>query len=218
MKGLLLKDLMILRNQKKTMLMILILGIAMALMMETMAIISYYVMLGCMLALGTIAYDEMENGFSFLFTLPVSRKTYVREKYIFMAGWVLICALAGVVLCGVLVAIGLGKLENGWADISDYLFPMLAMAFLIIAVTVPLRIKYGSEKSRIVLYIIIGIAVILGVAIVKLSGFGSFAASARSVFEPLDSAMITPIILAVSAILLLLSERLSQKYIAEKEY
>ena len=35
------------------------------------------------LGLSTLAYDERDNGFPFLFSLPVDIKTYVGEKYLF---------------------------------------------------------------------------------------------------------------------------------------
>ena len=216
MKGLLLKDMLILKNQKKTMLMIVILGIALSLTMQITSVIAYFMMLGCMLALGTFAYDEMDNGYSFLFTLPVSRKTYVREKYLFMITWVLICAVFGIICCGILVLTGLGKLENGWSDIPEYTLSMLTVILLIIAVSVPLRVKFGSERSRIVIYIIVGAGLLLGVITSRIAG--PAAESAKALIAGLDPAKVIPILAAVSVILLLISEQITQKIIAKKEF
>lgn len=47
-------------------------------------------MFRAMIAVGTLSYDETDNGLAFLMTLPVDRKTYVREKYLF----ILICTAA----------------------------------------------------------------------------------------------------------------------------
>lgn len=216
MKGLLLKDLLILANQKKTILMIFILGIAMALAMQTASVISYFMMFGCILALGTFSYDEADNGYSFLFTLPVSRKTYVREKYLFMTGWTLICAVVGIICCSLLILTGLGKPGSGWQDIPEYFFPMLSLILVIIAVSVPLRIKYGSEKSRIVIYIIAGAGVLISLLITRLSD--SFGAPVKAFLTGLDPAVILPVFLAFSVILVLISERITQRIIARKEY
>lgn len=41
-----------------------------------------------MIAISTIAYDEMDHGYQFLLTLPINKKTYVREKYLLCAGGV----------------------------------------------------------------------------------------------------------------------------------
>lgn len=216
MKGLLLKDMLILKNQKKTMLMIVILGIALSLTMQITSVIVYFMMLGCMLALGTFAYDEMDNGYSFLFTLPVSRKTYVREKYLFMITWVLICAIFGIICCGILVLTGLGKLENGWSDIPEYTLSMLTVILLIIAVSVPLRVKFGSERSRIVIYIIVGAGLLLGVIVSRIAGPAT--ESAKAFITGLAPAKVIPILAAVSVILLLISEQITQKIIAKKEF
>ena len=216
MKGLLLKDMLILKSQKKTMVMIVLLGIALALTMQTASIIAYFMMFGCMLALGTFAYDEMDNGYSFLFTLPVSRKTYVREKYIFMIAWVLICAAIGIICCAVLVLTGLGKLENGWKDIPEYTLSMLIVILLITAVSIPLRVKFGSERSRIVIYIIVGAGLLIGVIASRVAG--PAAESAKAFITGLAPAKAVPVLTAVSVILLLLSERITQKIIARKEY
>ena len=46
--------------------------------------IVYFVTAMCMMmVITTISYDDSDNGLAFLLTLPVSRKTYVTEKYIF---------------------------------------------------------------------------------------------------------------------------------------
>lgn len=55
----------------------------------------------------TISYDENNHGYMYLFSLPVNRKVYVREKYIFSfimtaCGWCI-----GVICAGITIAIRL---------------------------------------------------------------------------------------------------------------
>ncbi len=38
---------------------------------------------GALFSLSSISYDEFDNGNAFLFSLPITRKDYVLEKYIF---------------------------------------------------------------------------------------------------------------------------------------
>ena len=40
------------------------------------------------MALNTIASDDMDNGMPYIFTFPISRKEYVKEKYLLGAGMV----------------------------------------------------------------------------------------------------------------------------------
>ena len=50
------------------------------------AILGYLPFVMCLLMMNTIAYDEMDNGYQFLLTFPIDRKTYVREKYVLTLG------------------------------------------------------------------------------------------------------------------------------------
>ena len=133
-----------------------------------------------------------------------------------MITWVLICAVFGIICCGILVLTGLGKLENGWSDIPEYTLSMLTVILLIIAVSIPLRVKFGSERSRIVIYIIVGAGLLLGVITSRIAG--PAAESAKALIAGLDPAKVIPILAAVSVILLLISEQITQKIIAKKEF
>ena len=124
MKGLLIKDWkLLLRNQKS---FLVIMSVMMVLYMaigNPVFVISYTPMLCVFVALSTITYDMFDNGAAFLFSLPFSRKDYVREKYIF-SGLITLTA---------------------WG------------------VSVPLQLKFGAEKSRVV--VILVMAVMFGMVI-----------------------------------------------------
>ena len=219
MKGLLMKDLLLLKNQKRSIMMIIFLGIAMSLSFETSSVIAYLMMMGLMLALGTFSYDEFDNGCSFLFTLPVSRRTYVREKYVFLTVWILLCSAAGIFLYAVLGILGIGKQGFAWQSAAELFVPMLSMVFLVMAVTVPLRIKYGSEKGRFALYIILGIVMLIAVLVSKTQMVPPD--SIRKVMEALDKlnpVKAAAVLLAGSVTILAASERIAQRIIARKEY
>ncbi len=219
MKGLLMKDLLLLKNQKRSIFMILFLGIALSLSMETSAVIAYSMMMGLMLALGTFSYDEVDNGYSYLFTLPVSRRTYVREKYAFLTVWVMICSAAGILLYALLGLSGVGKQGFSWQSALELFIPMLSMIFLMMAVTVPLRIKYGSEKGRFALYIIFGIVMLAAVLVSKTQIIAPD--GLRDVInrlETLGPVKAAAVMLAGCAAILAASERISQRIIAGKEY
>ncbi len=93
MKGLFIKDLILLRNQWKTFIAFIGLGFFMAMSMKDNAGVIYMAMVISMFSISTLGYDEFDNGFRFLFTLPVSRKAYVREKYLFF----ILCLVIGIV-------------------------------------------------------------------------------------------------------------------------
>lgn len=219
MKGLLMKDLLLLKNQKRSIMMIIFLGTAMSLSMDTVSVIAYFMMMGLMLALGTFSYDEIDNGYSFLFTLPVSRRTYVREKYIFLTVWVLICSAAGILFYAVLGITGLGKQGFSWQSAAELFVPMLSLIFLMMALTVPLRIKYGSEKGRFALYIVFGFIALIAVLVAKTQIFRMDSLrNVANMLETLDPVKAVAVVLAGALVILAASERIAQRIIARKEY
>lgn len=84
MKGLLIKDYKLLMLQKKTFLLMLLIAICMNFAMQDNPgfIIGYLTFFAALMANTTLSYDEYGNGIIFLLTLPVTRKTYVRSKYV----------------------------------------------------------------------------------------------------------------------------------------
>ena len=122
-------------------------------------VISYTPMLCVFVALSTITYDMFDNGAAFLFSLPFSRKDYVREKYIF-SGLITLTAWG----ISVLVAVGYSVVKGeDWKELLMTAGVLLVMAILLMGVSVPLQLKFGAEKSRVV--VILVMAVMFGMVI-----------------------------------------------------
>ena len=97
----------------------------------------------------TISYDENEHGYTYLFSLPVNKKIYVREKYMFsfimtVFGWGI-----GVICAGIAVFIKP-------AEVFD--LEMLAMELIAIfvfqaiaGIVIAIRLRFAGEKGRFVL-------------------------------------------------------------------
>ncbi len=150
MKGLFIKDLILMKNQAKFyILFAMICGLMMFINFNTGYLIGYMTLLSMMFTFTTLSYDEFENGFSFLFTLPFTRKDYVKEKYgfgIFISVTVWILFFLVVLLKSVIVK----DLDMGpiFATALMYLF----MIQLFCAVNLPIQFKFGAEKGRIALF------------------------------------------------------------------
>lgn len=166
MRGLLIKDLKILSQQKRVwMLMVLISVIMLFSTSDFSFIIGYVTILASIVALSTISYDEMDNGYTFLFTLPVDVKGYVLTKYILSIGIsTLVWGLANVLF---LVA---GKGVYGVEDFVSAVL-LLVVALMMQFVMIPLQLKFGAEKSRIVYLIIMGVGVLLGLLFGQFAGY-----------------------------------------------
>ncbi|MGN0367798.1 MAG: ABC-2 transporter permease, partial [Wujia sp.] len=79
MAGLIEKDIRILLRRKQALFLFFALAVVLGYTQGGTFILGYLPLLIMLLAMGTIAYDELDNGYTFLFTLPIDVKTYVRE-------------------------------------------------------------------------------------------------------------------------------------------
>ena len=97
----------------------------------------------------TISYDENGHGYTYLFSLPVNKEMYVREKYIFsiimtVCGWCI-----GVICAGIAALINLEEVLNLEMLAMEVItfFVVQAVAGIMIAI----RLRFDGEKGRIVL-------------------------------------------------------------------
>ena len=88
----------------------------------------------------TISYDEYDNGYRFLMTLPIDSKVYVSEKYIFCIAGTLVSCIAATLIYLTSQALK-GINVNIESNISDILAAPLIM-LLFVAILLPLQIKY----------------------------------------------------------------------------
>lgn len=165
MTGLLIKDLKLLKNQRSFYTVFIIIAFGMLFTgMTPAAVINYFTMLISMFTLSTISYDEFDNGSAFLFTLPISRKQYVTEKYVFGI------LTGGAVWCVSVLLLILAGFLKGTAGLSASIFELclpLLLVLIFLSVMVPLQLKFGMEKSRIVLMMGIGVLFAAGFLLVR---------------------------------------------------
>lgn len=159
MKGLLIKDFQLSLLNIRMLVIICVVSIFIASSSTGSAafIISYVTIIFFMFVLTSISYDEIDHSISFLFTLPISRKTYVREKYIFS----LICGMIGLVFStAVCMVVGIVKNVN---LIEPDMIPAALGIYLtllfIVALMLPIQLKFGGDNGRIALFIVFGVIV-----------------------------------------------------------
>ena len=217
MLGLIEKDLRLTFIRKQTLFIFFIIAPIMGLMMYGPFVIGYLTMLAVMVSIGTISYDEFDNGFVFLMTLPFDRKTYVREKYLFS----LTMAAAGWCFGTVLYYIG-NMIRYNTLPLIDELPMLLAYIpalSLSAAIMIPVQLKYGSEKSRIILYIIFGFIAIVIFGAKSFSGGENV--SFPEVFRyvgSLSPAILLLILTAVCVLIMCVSYLCSKRIMDKKEF
>lgn len=213
MKGLLTKDFRIIKGQRNTMIIILITAVIMSISFDASVLVIYTTILGAILSIGTLSYDEFDNGFPFLFTLPVTRKTYVREKYLFSIVGCIVSMLAGFVLSTILSLV-----KNVELDILATAAGALAAGIVMISLMIPLRLKYGSEKSRIalfVVYAVIALAMFAGNSILDFLGIKE---SVMQTVVQAKPAVVITFFVVLEILIFIISERFSERVMEKKEY
>lgn len=159
MKGLLIKDMKLMGNMKNSLLLILLVSIAMTTYIKDVGfLITYLGLIGTTFATSTLSYDEFDNGYPFLLSLPVTRKGYVLEKFGFG-----ILLSGGGWLLGTVLALVSGICRGGVEPLDIILTSLLLlpMVFFLLAVMIPFRLKFGSEKGRVIMICAAGAAFLL---------------------------------------------------------
>ena len=104
---------------------------------------------------------------SYLFTLPISRKGYVKEKYIFGSIAIFIALVTSTVLDFAFQMVKNQKYSAQGLLIQICISLMVAM--LMLAFSLPIQLKFGAEKSRIALLAVFGCIAAVGFVVVKLA-------------------------------------------------
>ena len=153
MKGLLVKDFRLMKGQKNFLLLLFIM-IAFVFIsgMDASFFMGYLPFLFMIADKSTITYDEFDNGMAFLMVLPISRKLYVQEKYLF-GGVLGFTGLASAFVLFLISEINKGSSMTFTQYILLFLC-FLAFVILFLCLMIPIQLKFGSEKGRIVLFII----------------------------------------------------------------
>lgn len=157
MKALFIQDFRYMLTQKSFLVLIALVGIVLALTQNDnyIFVIGYLGFMGMITGMMSVTMDDQSNGLTFLFSLPIDRRVYVREKYIF------------IVLMGVSFSIFATALCLLFRVFADYKAPTdeilstavgtLAVMLLFICFMLPLQLKFGAERARLASFIAIGL-------------------------------------------------------------
>ncbi len=154
MKGLLVKDYLMLSAQRRFMLLALIMMIVFSVSANNGSfVIGYCAFMGGLMGTNSISYDEYNHGYSFLMTLPFTRKEYVLEKFIFCLSCVVLFSVVGALIALV------GQMMRGLNETYLMSFGLtylilIWIAFLITAIMLPVQLHFGSERARIAFVIV----------------------------------------------------------------
>lgn len=216
MIALLEKDLRLILIRKSTLVIYVIIGAVFTWEFSSSFSGAYLTMLGTMLGLSTLSFDDSDNCMQFLLTLPCTRKQFVVEKYLFVYGFSFVAGLVG------LIIIAIASTLKGEPVNAAMCLETIATEIPILAITgglmIPLQLKYGPEKTRLVLMVLIGAAFILGFLINSIPGMENSLANFVKMLDSMNFYSVLIIAVAVLAILTLVSILVSIKILDSKEF
>lgn len=219
MKGLILKDLLQLKNYKNTLLVFIIIVLILIIKENSigspiLAVILSTFMFG-MIGIASFSYDEQAKADRYIQSFPVTKKEIVLSKYLLLTMLITLGAVIGITL-GLLVSVVtrqvLGLLET-----------MLLMTIsifgvsLIEAIEIPCFYKFGLEKGRI-LFIVVIMLFSFGASVI-ITNIGD-RISGNINFEGIINKMIyfVPLILVVATFVVLwISYKISYRIFDRKE-
>lgn len=214
-KGLLIKEFKLMKINLRFFIIIMIVwGALMASQFGGTFIVGYTAMLFSFLTVTTFSYDEFENGAVYLFTLPVLRRDYIREKYLF--GFLIST------LPTILASMMLWIADSVWGEAEHpgvYLLSVvvsLPVAYLILALEIPLLVRFGSEKSRLISVSMLGCTSIGYGILHELTGVDS--TEAVSSIAALGTWVLILLAVAALVVLVMISYKISCRFMEKKEF
>ena len=134
---------------------------------ELYAAVGYVTFIFTLFTVSTISYDEYDNGYPFLFTLPITRRQYVNEKYVFVLIMTAISFLVGII--SVVVQFFLLTPKESLTELI-LMYGVYTITVLILNdIMIPLKLRFESEKGRLVIPIVFGGAMVIALIAAKIS-------------------------------------------------
>ena len=219
MKGLLIKDFKLLKVQKNFFLLILCIAIGIEIFTNSTSssfIIGFLSFVATLFTLSSISYDEFDNGNAFLFSLPITRKSYVIKKYGF--GMILGSSFWAF---GTLIVIFKEVITHKYVSIDTVIaaFIILPIVFAVLAVMLPFQLKFGGEKGRIAIICTLVIVFLIGIVITKVAN--AFNINLSFLFHEiatLNSIILILVIIGITFFMLFVSYRISLSIMKKKEF
>lgn len=168
MRGLLVKDLQLALTNGRLFIIVIFIGVMTFLLGSSMAtfFVGYVTLIFSFQVCTTITYDTFGHADAFLMTLPVTRKMYVAEKYVFgflsaAVGWCLAFIVENIFMMT-------GFAEISWAEAWTGSLAVLTFGLLLVGICIPVQFKFGGDNGKMVIMAIAVAAMVAGFLIVKL--------------------------------------------------
>ena len=209
MMGLIIKDLLLIKENWKQLLIFALIFIVIGL--EGNRILTFVpIFLSLMVLLSTFSYDDYNKWNSYAVTLPNGRKNIVRAKYVASIGLSVLAILFTYLM---IMISGIMNHQLNLEETTVTLLGCWSAVVLLQSFMYPLIFKVGLEKGRIFLFVLfIGVSALLGLVFQNIKI--SLPAEVISFLEH----YLVIILPLVMIILLSISYKISEKIVQKKEF
>ena len=150
MMGMIKKDLFMITNNTRTLLVTLVLFVFYSVVFE-MDMSFFLPLMGLMICISTLNYDDFNNWHTYASTLPQGRVNVVKSKYITSIGVLVLLTVVGVLFSLVL------QNSNPKSEVSfslEFIVGELLGIVVMMSILYPVLFKFGAEKGRLSMVII----------------------------------------------------------------
>ena len=218
-KGLIVKDILNLSHYKISILIVIMVRIGLGVSnKDTLTYMPIMLMTAIrMIGLSTFSYDEMSKADKYLLTFPTNKKEIVKAKYILIIGMIIIGAIISII-----ATYGINYIVyKQEPEIVSILTMVLGGVFgisLVECIQIPSVYKWGAEKGRIQMFVlIILIGALIGGVIFLITNAGlSIQFNANEILKFIKEFGIY-ILIAIIILMYFLSYKLSCKIYMKKE-
>lgn len=207
MKGLILKEILQLRNYKKTIMILLAFLMIFSIVNKNFSFASaLIVVVSVMMVMTGFAYDDMAKWDGYVLSMPLKKNKIVLCKYILS---ILLAALGSLV--SIILGYFMDIITNNNFSYEDLLGIGVSVeaALILVSILIPLIYKFGVEKSRYILMMIFLLPTIIALV------FGSNSISMPSEDEIIILLKASPII---TVLIFIMSYLISSSIYESKEF
>lgn len=216
MKGLIIKDLCVIKNQMKSLLLVLVFFVFISIINNDATFILFLVpFYMIMILITTFSYDEFNKWECYCNSVPLSRKEIVKAKYLLFNATSLIVLVLGIIASLIIP----NFIEN--TTFESLFASIIGVAFgicLVISLLIPFYYKFGANKGRIMLFLCIVILALLIGMITSLDIFNN--KELMNILNSLNNlslGMFTLLLIIVTFIIMSISYYISVRIYKNKE-
>ena len=211
MLGFMIKDLAMIKSNSMLLMLIAILYVVVWLVSGDIDLAFILPFMCVMIMITTFSYDNYNKWDAYAASLPNGRKNSVRAKYLMTVLLVVVISLVTAILSAIIQLIKLSAVD--YLKICVTLLGAILATLMVLALMYPAIYKFGIEKARIGVFVIVFGIVIIGGLVSRFVDF-SVVASALS---PLKNYLL-PIATATVIIIVFVSYLISARVAERKEF